>query len=208
MKIELSLVLSALLGIGTAACSADGETLGGAPQQLGVDSAARRTPTVPTPANSYTLFETLQVRPLALSPNGKVLFAANTPDNRLEIFRVGPHGLEPSGSVSVGLEPIAVAARSNDEVWVVNHLSDSVSVVDLKGRGGPRVVRTLLVGDEPRDIVFAGPKKNLASSPPPIAGKTPPTTRTCSTPQPAAPTCGCSMPTTSGAAWLARGLPS
>jgi DNA-binding beta-propeller fold protein YncE len=37
---------------------------------------------------------------------------------------------------------------------VVNHLSDSVSIVDLSGT--PRVVRTLLVGDEPRDIVFAG----------------------------------------------------
>ena len=31
----------------------------------------------------------------------------------------------------MGLEPVAVAARTNDEVWVVNHLSDSVSVVEL-----------------------------------------------------------------------------
>ena len=55
----------------------------------------------------------------------------------------------------VGLEPVAVAARTNTEVWVVNHLSDSVSIVDV-GATPPRVVRTLLVGDEPRDIVFAG----------------------------------------------------
>jgi YVTN family beta-propeller protein len=48
-----------------------------------------------------------------------------------------------------------VAARTNTEVWVVNHLSDSVSIVDVSGL--PRVVRTLLVGDEPNDIVFAGP---------------------------------------------------
>ena len=34
-------------------------------------------------------------------------------------------------SVPVGLEPVAVAARSDDEVWVVNHLSDSVSIVEL-----------------------------------------------------------------------------
>ena len=54
-----------------------------------------------------------------------------------------------------GLEPVAVAARSNAEVWVVNHLSDSVSVVDV-GATPPHVVRTLLVGDEPRDVVFAG----------------------------------------------------
>src|SRR6185436_16081762 len=43
-------------------------------------------------------------------------------------------------------------ARSNDEVWVVNHLSDSVSIVDVPSG---RVRRTLLVGDEPRDLVFA-----------------------------------------------------
>ena len=52
---------------------------------------------------------------------------------------------------SVGLEPVAVAARSNSEVWVVNHLSDSVSIVDV-GTSPPRVTRTLLVGYEPRDM--------------------------------------------------------
>lgn len=106
---------------------------------------------------SFTLFESGQVRPLALSPNGKHLFAVNTPDNQLEIFGVSEHGLKHIGSVPVGLEPVAVAARSNTEVWVVNHISDSVSIVDLRPGHVPRVVRTLLVGDEPRDIVFAGP---------------------------------------------------
>src|SRR5262245_61663972 len=81
---------------------------------------------------SYLLFESGPVRPLALSPNGSKLFAANTPDGHLEIFDVGPGGLlTPSASVPVGLEPVAVAARSNTEVWVVNHLSDSVSIVDV-----------------------------------------------------------------------------
>jgi DNA-binding beta-propeller fold protein YncE len=65
-------------------------------------------------------------------------------------------GLSFAASVSVGMEPVAVAARSNAEVWVVNHLSDSISIVDLSGPV-PGVKRTLLVGDEPRDIVFALP---------------------------------------------------
>ncbi|WP_438000958.1 beta-propeller fold lactonase family protein [Sorangium sp. So ce185] len=114
-------------------------------------------------APSFTAFESGQVRPLAISPDGKLLFAVNTPDNRLEVFRIGSGGLEHRTSISVGLEPVAVAVRSNNEVWVVNHLSDSVSVVQL-GLGGQtgRVVRTLLVGDEPRDIVFAGPGRNRA----------------------------------------------
>ncbi len=59
----------------------------------------------------------------------------------------------------VGLEPVAVAVRGN-QVWVVNHLSDSISIVDVSGP--PRVVRTLQVGDEPRDIVFAGPDNKWA----------------------------------------------
>jgi DNA-binding beta-propeller fold protein YncE len=125
------------------------------------ESTAAATP-LPASGNSYTLFESLQVRPLALSPNGKLLFAANTPDNRLEIFRVKDGGLLPIGSVSVGLEPVAVAARSNDEIWVVNHLSDSVSIVKLDATFVATVTRTLNVGDEPRDIVFAGPNKTRA----------------------------------------------
>ena len=108
-------------------------------------------------ASPFTLFETGQVRPLAQSPDGTRLFAINTPDNRLEIFDVDAGSVTKVGSVPVGLEPIAVAARTNTEVWVVNHLSDSISIVDVTTPATARVVRTLLVGDEPRDLVFAGP---------------------------------------------------
>jgi DNA-binding beta-propeller fold protein YncE len=103
---------------------------------------------------SFLEFDSGQVRPLARSPDGTKLFATNTPNGTLEIFNITNAGLSLQARVPVGLEPVAVAARSNTEVWVVNHLSDSVSVVSLTGT--PRVVRTLLVGDEPRDIVFAG----------------------------------------------------
>jgi len=117
---------------------------------LAIVSPARR-------AAAFVTFEAGQVRPLALSPDGQTLLALNTPDARLEIFTVAGGDISPRGSVPVGLEPVAVAARTNSEVWVVNHLSDSVSIVDIASTP-PRVVRTLLVGDEPRDIVFAGPR--------------------------------------------------
>src|SRR5262249_54802713 len=84
-------------------------------------------------AGSFTTFESGQVRPLALSPDGSRLFAVNTPDDRLEIFDVTSGGLVHDGSVPVGMEPVAVAARSDGEVWVVNHLSDSISVIDVSG---------------------------------------------------------------------------
>ena len=109
----------------------------------------------------FITFESGQVRPLAMSPDGNRLFAVNTPDGYLEIFDLTgalPARVE---SVPVGLEPVAVAARNNSEVWVVNHLSDSISIVDIAA-SPPRVVRTLLVGDEPNDIVFAGPGGNRA----------------------------------------------
>lgn len=120
---------------------------------------------LPAPASAadgFTLFESGQVRPLALSPDTNRLFAVNTPDNALEIFDVTVGGLSHRASVPVGLEPVAVAARTNTEVWVVNHLSDSVSVVDLADPDRPFVRRTLLVGDEPRDIVFGGSAKDRA----------------------------------------------
>src|SRR5262245_38028597 len=82
-------------------------------------------------AQSFTNFESGHVRPLALSPDGSRLFAVNTPDNRLEIYGVSAGALTLQAEVPVGLEPVAVAARSNTEVWVVNHLSDSVSIVQI-----------------------------------------------------------------------------
>jgi DNA-binding beta-propeller fold protein YncE len=103
---------------------------------------------------SFVEFESGQVRPIAMSPDGTRLFAVNTPNGTLEIFNITGGGLTFQGRVPVGMEPVAVAAPNNNEVWVVNHLSDSVSVVTLTGV--PHVTRTLLVGDEPRDIVFAG----------------------------------------------------
>lgn len=105
--------------------------------------------------DSYQNFESHQFRPLAMSPSGDRLFVTNTPDNRVEVFELTDAGPVHAGEVMVGLEPVAIAARNDNEIWVVNHLSDSVSVVDV-GSYPPQVRQTLFVGDEPRDIVFAG----------------------------------------------------
>jgi len=113
-------------------------------------------PLLSAPASAdYVLFESGPVRPLALSSDGLELYATNIPDGELEIFDVTESGLVKTASVQVGLEPVAVAVASDGNVWVVNHLSDSVSIVDPT-LSPPAVVQTLIVGDEPRDIVFAG----------------------------------------------------
>jgi len=109
----------------------------------------------PARAGDYVLFETGPVRPMALSSDGGELYITNIPDNTLEIFAVSDIGLVKTASVPVGLEPCAVAIAPDGKAWVVNHLSDSISIVDVAA-SPPVVERTLLVGDEPRDIVFAG----------------------------------------------------
>jgi len=102
---------------------------------------------------SFFHWESPHVSPLALTPDGSRLLAVNTADNRLEVFDVS--GVTPVllRSISVGLDPVSVRARDNSEAWVVNHVSDSISVIDL---GSGRVVRTLFTADEPTDVVFAG----------------------------------------------------
>ncbi len=109
---------------------------------------------------SFLNFESGPVRPLALTPSGNLLLALNTPDNRLEVFRVGAEGLERAGETVVGLEPVALAVRGEAQAFVVNHLSDSVSVVNLSDPELPYVSATLQTGDEPRDIVLGGPARN------------------------------------------------
>ncbi|MFO0755729.1 MAG: hypothetical protein U0359_04530 [Byssovorax sp.] len=133
------------------------------PLSAGAVGAASQPITLADRERAFTAFESGQVRPLALSDDGAWLYAVNTPDNRLEIFRVLPTGPVHAGSVTVGLEPVSVALHGH-QAWVVNHLSDSISIVDLGPGNSPqaRVVRTLLVGDEPRDIVFAGPGRGRA----------------------------------------------
>ncbi len=103
----------------------------------------------------YRLFESDPVRPMALSADGTRLYVVNTPDARLEVFAVSAAGLAHETSVRVGLEPVAVAVAPDGRLWVVNHLSDSVSILSEDG-GSLHVAHTLWVGDEPRDVVFAG----------------------------------------------------
>jgi DNA-binding beta-propeller fold protein YncE len=112
-------------------------------------------PNGPAAGATQLTFESGPVRPLAVSSDGARVFVANTPNGSLDLLRVTPAGLVADGSVKVGIDPVAVAVRNDGEVWVVNHVSDSVSIVDV-AHAPPRVVRTLLVGDEPGDIVFAG----------------------------------------------------
>ncbi|MCI0675087.1 MAG: dockerin type I domain-containing protein [Phycisphaerales bacterium] len=102
---------------------------------------------------SFVNWETPHVHPLDMTPDGSRLLAVNTADNRLEVFTITSSGLTHTGSIPVGLDPVTVRLRSDDQAWVVNHVSDSISIVDLSAHN---VVSTLWTADEPCDVVFAG----------------------------------------------------
>ncbi len=101
----------------------------------------------------FVNWESPHVTPLDITPDGMRLLAVNTADNRLEMFKITIGGLIASDSFPVGLDPVSVRARTDTEAWVVNHVSDTVSIVDLAEMN---VIATLYPGDEPADVVFAG----------------------------------------------------
>ncbi len=112
----------------------------------------------------YVNFESQQTRPICLSPDGTRLFAVNTPDGRLSVFDVSnPANPLPVliREIPVGVEPVSVNALSNDEAWVVNEVSDSVSVVSVVAGA---VMDTLACKDEPADVVFANGKAFVSCS--------------------------------------------
>ena len=120
---------------------------------LACSSALAATPLQLGNGETFINWEHPHVTPLGITPSGSRLLAVNTPDNRLEIFDTSglqPVALEP---IPVGLDPVSVRVRNEYEAWVVNHVSDTISVIDLlEGR----VVHTLFTRDEPTDVVFAG----------------------------------------------------
>jgi DNA-binding beta-propeller fold protein YncE/mono/diheme cytochrome c family protein len=150
-----SRISACIMGVLAAAWGCSG------PPDPGAQATAQPvTPGAP-PIGDFAAFETGHVRPLAVSGDGTRLYAANTPDNRVEVFDVSGASPRPIESIPVGLEPVAVALTGGGQLWVVNQLSDSVSVVDVSVSPA-RVINTLLVGDEPGDIVFAGPNNAWA----------------------------------------------
>src|SRR6185436_17915812 len=107
----------------------------------------------PLTAGSFVNFETAPVHPVALSPDNRLLAVCNLPDGRLELFEL-TNGLPVSiGSVRAGIDPVSARFHTSNEVWVVNQISCTVSVVDTSRR---RMVATLTTLPGPAAVIFAG----------------------------------------------------
>ena len=116
-------------------------------------SSYRATTAQTTPA-VFANFEPSQTNPVRLSADGTRLFAVNTPNHSLSVFDVTtPASPKLIAEIPVGVDPVSVNPRSDDEAWVVNQVSNSVSIVSVsKGI----VTNTIQVKPEPMDVVFAG----------------------------------------------------
>ena len=104
-------------------------------------------------SGDFVHFESQQVHPEVITPSGDRLLVVNTPDGHLEMFDITGTSPVHLGAIPVGLEPVSVACADDSTAWVVNNLSDDVSIVNLNTM---HTRKTLRVGDEPNDVVFAG----------------------------------------------------
>ena len=121
-------------------------------------------------AEPFINYETPHVHPIDINPSGTRLAVVNTAGGHVELYDINPvdGSLSPSGSLAVGYDPVTARWRTNDEVWVVNQVSDSISIVDAVEA---KVVDTIVTyqladgdddgdlegapnGDEPADVVF------------------------------------------------------
>ena len=113
-------------------------------------------------AQSFVNFESGPVHPMHVAADGTRLFVADRVGGRLQVFDLR-NATSPFliAEIPVGLEPVSVHARTRDEVWVTNCVSDSVSIVSV---AAGRVVDTIRVVDEPSDVVFAGGKAFITAA--------------------------------------------
>ena len=106
-------------------------------------------------------WENHPVHALDLSPDRRLLAVAHTADQRVQLFDVSTGAPVAVGHVVVGVDPVSVRFRNAGELWVVNHISDSVSVLDVATR---TIKTTLSTADEPFDVVFAGGRAFVSCS--------------------------------------------
>lgn len=115
---------------------------------------------LPLAAAAQTSFQHAEARlthPVTLTTDGTRLLAVDAVNARLTIYDVtGTDAPVRVMQIPTGLEPVSVRARTSNEVWVVNELSDSITIISVNtGTDTYTVIDTLSTGDEPADVTFA-----------------------------------------------------
>ena len=165
-KHYLPFLVSAALAFWTSGCTQDKDaTVSPNP----TETEAADTGAAPTTDIGNPTFSSPHVNPIALSTDGSTVFVVNTPAGTLDV--ISTDSLTVTHRVPVGIDPVALALRPDgQELWVSNHLSDSVSVIDTDPTS-PTYLHTIATiqalsrqtratqFDEPVGIAFAGNSK-------------------------------------------------
>ena len=129
----------------------------------------------PLPEVGHQLFSSPQTNPVALTPDGETLVVANTTSGTVSVFDtkfLTQSNPKPAkallAEIPVGLDPVGVAIRpGSNHAWVTNHISDTISVVDLDALDVVDTIQQLGNGmtytDAPTGIVFGGPTRAFVS---------------------------------------------
>ena len=120
------------------------------------------TTTAQAPPPAFANFEEAQTNPIRLSADGTRLFAVNTANASLSVFDVTTPGTPNLlKEIPVGLGPVSVNPRTDDEAWVVNQVSNSISIVSVSKGIVTDTINYL--ASEPMDVVFAGTNQAYVS---------------------------------------------
>ena len=102
---------------------------------------------------TFVNFETPPVHPVDLNSSAQLLAVAHLADQRALIFDLTTGAPVLSRSIPVGVDPVSARFRTDSELWVVNHVSDTITIVDASNGAVTGLIQTL---DEPADVIFAG----------------------------------------------------
>ncbi len=172
--IRRGFALLAVMMVAFACCALAWNSAQSAPK--GPDSSSpspRSAPDARQPAAAigHPNFMSPHFAPIAV--HGGLVFVANTPADTVDIIDASSHQIVTR--VNVGINPVSIAIRPDGkEVWVANHISDSLSVIDNEVSSPTRfqVLATIqdvdsttksTRFDEPVGIAFASNEKAYAA---------------------------------------------
>ena len=140
-------------------------------QETQHDSIAPKKESAPPATIGHPAFVSPHASPIAIS-DGRV-FVTNTPADTVDVIDAKTHQIVVR--INVGVNPAGIAVRPDGkEVWVANHISDSVSVIDVDPASSTcfHVIATIqdfdpatkaTRFDEPVGIAFANNEKAYVS---------------------------------------------
>ncbi len=140
-------------------------------QETRRDSIAPKQEPAPPATIGHPAFMSPHASPIALS--GGRVYVTNTPADTVDVIDAKTHQI--GVRINVGVNPVGIAVRPDGkEVWVANHISDSVSVIDIDPASPTcfQVIATIqdfdpdtkaTRFDEPVGIAFASNEKAYVS---------------------------------------------